>query len=698
MPPRLLLALSLVAVGCASTPAPVTAPRSPIRAMHEAAAAGPTSAPEGEPTRYEGHGEGSVPKEVLARFAPPPLDAEVQRRIEAMLDIRAPGAGVLSPDGKSLYFSWTVTGTSQLWRLDGPNRFPVQLTGGEDKAQIVDVTPDGKLLVIARDRKGEENPGLYLMAKDGGALRVVRHTPKVQTRHGLVTKDGKFLYFTANDTRPDGYAVYRHDIAKGTTERVYDEPGLWGVADERDGTLLLVKATGALTSEYHELDTKTGQLLPVLGYGESEEYEARYAAAPGELVVLTNKDSEYRRLYRYRYGRAQPKFGELDPITKEIAHDVSSFAIDGARTHIVYTVNERGYTRPGALDARSYAPIALPPFPSADHVTFASMMASGRAVTLTVSAPTAPARTYSYEWATKKLTAWSAPSSPELDTSKFAVAELTHYPARDGTEIPVFVRTPAACASAVAAEPCPVLVQFHGGPEGQVQPGFQPSTQLFVDAGFIVMQPNVRGSDGYGRTWLHADDGAKRLDVITDIEDAGRYARAAFARGGKSPRVGVLGGSYGGYSTLIAMSMFAGTFDAGVANVGMSNLLTFLKNTAPYRRALRISEYGDPDRDRAALERLSPVSYLDRVKGPLLLIQGANDPRVPVGEAIQMREALAARKLTVPLIVFPDEGHGAQKRGNKVLELGHTLAFFEKHLKGSAAHGDRTTSTEEKRP
>jgi dipeptidyl aminopeptidase/acylaminoacyl peptidase len=231
---------------------------------------------------------------------------------------------------------------------------------------------------------------------------------------------------------------------------------------------------------------------------------------------------------------------------------------------------------------------------------------------------------------------------------------------------------------------CPVLVEFHGGPESQATPGFSPGAQLYLDAGFILVEPNVRGSDGYGKAWLAADDGPRRLDVITDIEDAGRWARAAFTVDGVPPRVGIMGGSYGGYATLIGMTMFAGTFDAGASNVGISNLVTFLMNTAPYRRILRISEYGDPEKDREALVKLSPSSYVDRVKGPLLIIQGASDPRVPAGEAIQIFDALTARGVPAELLIFADEGHGAQKRENLVQTIGRQLEFFTKTLKPAA--------------
>jgi dipeptidyl aminopeptidase/acylaminoacyl peptidase len=151
--------------------------------------------------------------------------------------------------------------------------------------------------------------------------------------------------------------------------------------------------------------------------------------------------------------------------------------------------------------------------------------------------------------------------------------------------------------------------------------------------------------------------------------------------GGVAPKVGVFGGSYGGYSVLMGMTMFAGAYDAGVDIVGISNLTTFLMNTAPYRRILRISEYGDPDKDAAALAKLSPMTYIDRVKAPLLIIQGASDPRVPAGEAFQIHDALVQRSIPTDLVLFPDEGHGAQKRENRVIQYGDAIAFFQKYLK-----------------
>ena len=656
----------------AATPPQPAAPPSPTAPAPASPAASAPAAPATQP-RYTGHGVASVSPELLARYAARPLPPDASRRIQAMLDVRAPSGGRLSPDGKTLYFNWTITGIAQVFRLDGPQRFPIQQTGGEDATKIEDVTTDGRFLVLSRDRKGEENPGLYLQDAKGGPLVEILHKPGVQAFLQHLSDDGRSLYYRANDVKTDSYAIYRFDIAAKKREVVFDQPGIWRALDvAADGRLLLGKDVGARMTELFEWDPAKKALTPLLGQGEREEHDASYGGAPGEILVLTPKLGELRRLYRW-------KEGKLTPVTPEIKSDIESFQIDRARTRILYHVNDGGFKRLHAMDARTFKEIALPPLPPlppADSVAANGSTRDGRFTTILVETAKAPPTAYVVDWRSRKLTQWHTPSTPEVDTGAFAAATLESYPARDGTRIPMLVRRPAACEA-----PCPVIVNFHGGPEGQSRPGFSVRAQLFVDAGFVYVEPNVRGSDGYGKTWFHADDGPKRLAVITDIEDAAKHVRTAFAHQGKAPRVGIYGGSYGGYSALIGMTLFAGAYDAGASVVGISNLLTFLQNTAPYRRVLRISEYGDPAKDREALLKLSPITYLDKVKAPLLILQGATDPRVPAGESIQIQQALEAKQIPSELILFPDEGHGAQKRDNQVLQYGHILRFFREHLR-----------------
>ncbi len=649
---------SSVAVADVATSDPFDSPRPANRAP-------PAKAP-----TYTGLGAESLSPEEITKYAAPSLAPDVSRRIQAMLDVRGAGSGVITARGERMFFSSAVTGLPQVWRQDGPLKFPIQLTGGEDRTGVVGMAPNDSFLVVSRDVGGQENPGIYLMKPDGGKLEVIQHTPKVQTSLQFITDDSKTLYFKANDIDAASYAIYRFDVATRKRELVFDAPGLWFIADHRGDSWLLTKQLGNAQVEVYSYEVATKKLTPLLGQNESEEYDVAFGAKPGQILVRTNKLGDFQRLYSL-------EGGTLTAITPDIKFDVESYTIDHPRTRIYYRVNENGYQKLFAIDAKTQKPLALPRLPDAENVHLAGVSHNGRFVQLSIDGSTLPQTSVTYDWQTRKASTWRVPMTPEIDTRTFAKATLEYFPARDGTQIPMFVRRPAQCKG---AGPCPVVVDFHGGPEGQSLAGFSPYAQLFVDAGFVFVQPNVRGSSGYGKTWLHADDGPKRLTVVTDIEDAAKHIRASWGRDGRAPTIGVSGGSYGGYSVLMAMTYFAGAYDAGVQNVGISNLYTFLMNTAPYRRILRISEYGDPVKDKDALVKLSPITHVAKIKAPLLSIQGVNDPRVPVGEAVQIYAELERRKIPGGLILFADEGHGASKRSNRVLQIGHTIAFFEKHL------------------
>ncbi|WP_055075838.1 prolyl oligopeptidase family serine peptidase [Pseudanabaena sp. 'Roaring Creek'] len=641
------------------------------------------SAPFSAQAQYSGLGKDSLDPATIKRYAPTALPANVTRPIEAILDVRSPGLGMVTPDGKQMFFTWSITGTVQVWRLDGAQRFPIQVTGGQDATTIAGITPDGKYLLLSRDRQGEENPGLYLQSTNGGALELIQHQAGVRTLLQYVGNDSRTIYFSANDIKPDSSVIYRYDLQTKKKVQISGGEGIWWIADvyvnpqtgDRE-KFLFAKATGSQSREYYEYDVKTRQTTPLIGQNEEQEYSIKYGAYKGEYLVLTPKFGEFRRLYRYQNQ-------QFTPITPEIKADIASFNIDDQRQRILYTINDGGYNRLQAIAATTFEAISLPQFPNADHVYAGQTTRNGRFTTLGVETAKAPRLSYIYDWQTNRLTQWLLPSTPEIDTSKFAVAKLESYPARDGATIPMFVYRSPQCENSPQnplKKPCPIIVHFHGGPEGQSIPGFNRYAQIFVNAGFVFVEPNVRGSEGYGKAWLNADNGSDRLKVITDIEDASIYLRKNWQVNGITPKIGILGGSYGGYAALMGMSKFAGSYDAGVSIVGISNLITFLNNTAPYRRILRISKYGDPVKDRQALIDLSPVTYSDRIKSPLLIIQGANDPRVPVGEAVQIQKILEQKKIPSQLVIFPDEGHGSSKRSNQVLEIGYTLDFFKKHL------------------
>lgn len=623
---------------------------------------------------YKGHGSESVDPKTLKKFAPKPLPSGELERIEAMLDVRAPGHGLLSPNGKKLYFGWGVTGIYHAWKLEHRGAFPVQMTGGQDATYIEGITPDGKNLILSRDNSGDEYYFLYLQSVQGGPLKLIAGQEKVKTNFAFVSDDSKFLYYTMNMKEPTLRSLYKVNLKTGKSTLVFEGvKGYMYVTDWRkNGDILLGNATGNISREYYLYNENTKKLTPLLGQGEEESYTMAFSRKTGEYLVRTDKFGEYQRLYLY-------KNGDFTPLTKNMAYNVTSFSIDKTRSRILYGVNKDGFSEVHAMSAKSYQRLRTP-FPMRKnvlHVYHGLTTPNGRYTVFSLEKVNSPKSSYVYDWRTGKARQWVFPSSPEIDTRDFVAQTIEHYTARDGTEIPMLVRRPQQCKNKV----CPVIVTFHGGPESQSKPFFSPIAQLYLEEGFVLVHPNVRGSSGYSKTWLHSDNGPKRLDVITDIEDAALYIKKNWSRNGVVPKIGVKGGSYGGYSTNMAMTLFAGAYDAGVSVVGMSDLRTFLENTGPYRRHLRVSEYGDPDKDMEALTKLSPVTYLDRIQDPMLIVHGATDPRVPAGEAIQLYTAMEKKGLESELILFADEGHGVRKRKNQAIYIGHTLAFFKKHLK-----------------
>jgi hypothetical protein len=315
---------------------------------------------------YVGLGKESVNPEMVRKFAPTPLPSELSRKIQNLLDVRAPGTGMLHPTRKELFYSWRVTGVTQVWKLNSPMGFPMQMTGGEDPTYPVGQTQDGKWLVLSRDRSGEENPGIYLQSTDGGPLQLIQHKDKVQTYFEFASEDSKYIYFRANDVSPESFAIHRYEMKTKKIELLFSEKGYWNIVDHKsDGRLLLSKAITNLASEVYEWSPVTKKITPVIGQNETEEYTVAYGAKDGEYIVMTPKLGEFRKLYAFSKGK-------LKLISEDSKWDVSSFSIDRPRKHLVYNLNEGGYERIRALDPKTFRSIKLPKFAGADHV-FAGM-------------------------------------------------------------------------------------------------------------------------------------------------------------------------------------------------------------------------------------------------------------------------------------------------------------------------------------
>jgi dipeptidyl aminopeptidase/acylaminoacyl peptidase len=265
-------------------------------------------------------------------------------------------------------------------------------------------------------------------------------------------------------------------------------------------------------------------------------------------------------------------------------------------------------------------------------------------------------------------------SPSRVPPETFVESSLVYYPSFDERQVPAFIYVPKHTRH----KKVPAIICIHGGPESQARPVFDPLIQYLVYHGYAVILPNVRGSAGYGKTYLALDDKERRMDSVRDLE---YLYRALAARGDiHSKKIALLGGSYGGYMVLAGLAFLPDLWAAGVDIVGIANLTTFLQNTSSWRRALREAEYGYLDKDQEILRKFSPINAIGYLKAPLLMIHGANDPRVPLSEAEQMAEKLKSLGKQFQLLVYPDEGHGLEKLENRIDAYRKVVAFLDKHV------------------
>jgi dipeptidyl aminopeptidase/acylaminoacyl peptidase len=336
-----------------------------------------------------------------------------------------------------------------------------------------------------------------------------------------------------------------------------------------------------------------------------------------------------------------------------------------------WTVNEDGYLR---LHLRDLARERAIPAPPVDGEVTGFDFTDAGTVAFEFSSASSTTDIWIWDWRAPQLTKATHSTYAGIDPAQFIDPELVHYPSFDGREIPAFLYLPPAYRPGT---PVPFVVHVHGGPESQFRPGFIRHFQYLLLHGYGILAPNVRGSSGYGREYMELDNYTKRLDSVKDLKAGADYL---IAKGYTAPgMLAVKGGSYGGYMTLAAITEYPSLFSAAVDEVGIANFVSFLENTAEYRRYLREAEYG-PLTDRDFLESISPLNKADRITTPLLVIHGENDPRVPVGEARQIIAALEARSTPVDSLIFPDEGHGASKRPNVIATYRKMVEFLDAHL------------------
>ncbi|MCA9298509.1 MAG: S9 family peptidase, partial [Phycisphaerales bacterium] len=417
-----------------------------------------------------------------------------------------------------------------------------------------------------------------------------------------------------------------------------------------------------------ELDVESGMLRAV-SLGEGATYNAPVGYMPGEQAVLLVSDYQegVRRLFLrdLRTGEIRKPLPDLD------AFDLDTrAALSEARTLLCVVANRDGYGEPRLVELPTFATVE---FPLEERGVVSGVRFDGDRLVFSLSNARIPSLAFAWTVGDDAIEPLVQAES-DLDLSSFVLPELVTYPTFDGREIPAFMTLPT---DATPGTPLPFVIIFHGGPEGQHRPTFDRWTQYLVANGFGVLEPNVRGSTGYGREFHTLDNGAKRWDSVRDGAAAARWlVDQGFAEAG---RIGAYGGSYGGFMSVAVILEAPDLFGCAVDIVGIVNFETFLERTGAYRRALREAEYGSLD-DREMLRGISPIHRVDEIQVPMMIAHGLNDPRVPVYEAMQLAVGLQARGLDPELVYFPDEGHGFAKLANRIVFYERAARFLRTHL------------------
>ncbi len=580
----------------------------------------------------------------------------------------------------SLLITTRFGDVDQIHKVDEPMGTRRQLTFFDEPIRQIATQPGGKRVAFTMDAGGSEDAQIFIQDLKSGKREML--TDGESRNGGIVwSRDGSRLAFQS--TRRNGAS---NDIWTAN----FDDPDSAQVALEApDGffcaavdwsanseSLLVQHYVGSTESSVVLLDTTSGESRVISGAdGKSRNLAVGYGERDEGVFYRTDKSGDFLQLaYRSLADNAVEII-----VTRDISWDVSSVVMSDDRKKMAFVVNREGYSDLYLLDpqSRRYRQVKGLPKGVLGSVGFDQ---DGDLLGLTLTTSTAPADVYvlpvNGALRSGKLQRWTQSEVGGLDPSNFVEPELVRYPTFDalGT-VPAFVYRPRSKG------PHPVVISIHGGPEGQYRPTFSTTYQMWVDKlGVAVIAPNVRGSAGYGKRYLALDNGMLREDSVRDI--GALLDWIATQPDLDASKVAVYGGSYGGYMVLASAVHYSDRLKAAVDIVGISNFVTFLKNTRSYRRDLRRFEYGDErvDEMRAFLEGISPSNQVDRISVPLMVVQGNNDPRVPVSEAEQIVAAMRGKGETVWYMNALNEGHGYRKKENRDVFQQAVIQFFERNL------------------
>ncbi len=595
----------------------------------------------------------------------------IEASVRLMAKVGRCWSPAFAPDGEQLAFVSDLSGSPQVWRMPVPGGFPLAVTAFDEQVTRVIWSPAGDWLAVESAPGGGMNTQIDIVRPDGGGRRRLTIGGTSNNWLGGWTKDGSALLFSSNMDKPDTMECFRIAIDSGALEKLTVGAGASTVEDATpDGSQFLVKRVAYRGDSNVYLvnnATKSERLLTAHDPPASFE-NARFSHDGLAVYLISNRDTDMACLCRLPL---EDDSGWKIVRAREDA-ELAEFALSGDSEQAALVWNVAGAHELELVHLQTAKHGRLIELPGA-IVESLRFSPGGSLLAMRMSGARLPQDIWLLD--TVSGDARQVTRSPEIgvDPKQLAEARLLQYQAHDALPLSGWLYTPQA-----GQAPYPTVLSFHGGPEGQEQPRFRYDYQALLTQGIAVFAPNARGSSGFGKRFVNLDNGALRFDAIQDIASTAKHL---IDNGIAEPaRIGIMGGSYGGYMTMAGLAEFPQLFAAGVNLYGVVNFKTFFERTEPWMASISKIEYGDPDSEGELLDALSPIHKLDRVIAPTLVLHGANDTNVPVHEAEQVVEALRQRDVPVDYILFPDEGHGFAIERNRIAAATAIVNWFINYL------------------
>jgi dipeptidyl aminopeptidase/acylaminoacyl peptidase len=584
---------------------------------------------------------------------------------------------MLSPDGQRIAYLSNESGSPQIWVRDLRTGISRQVTDLPDPVGSVFWSPSSDQLAYSVLPGGGLNTQVWVINVDGSGAK--RLTPGGKENNGLNgwTRDGTKLLVDTNKDHPAARDPALLDVASGQWTMLASDKGLNSITDVRGGRAVLGRLIGRGDVNGFLVDLKTGKetlLTPHEGKAETDWGEL--SPDGGTVYVISNVDRDRHAFGTISIGPdGQPSqiryFAKRDDAVAE-----SAVLSDDGRTAALFW-NVGGRSEMAWLDTVSGRVRSGPKLPF-DLAFPGEFSANARTLALVGAGADRTTDVYLVDVNSDRITRVTQSKHDGVNLDELVRPELITYKADDGVPLSGWLYRPRGTKG-----PLPVVFNYHGGPEGQARPTMSADAQALVASGIAVFAPNVRGSSGFGKAFMAMDDGAKRVSAVHDIKAT---TDALVAMGiADSKRLGIMGGSYGGYMVMAGVTQFPDMFAAAANLFGIVNFESFFRESEPWMAAISTTEYGDPSTQADVLKELSPIHKLDRVKTPLFVLHGANDTNVPVVEAEQIVAAMKKRGVPVKYTLFPDEGHGWRKIPNRVRSTTEIVRFFVEHLKPTAS-------------